>query len=50
MGGASCRGNVMPKILRARPPCDDGEEQKIRKLAGSAMPRRTGASGPGSSR
>jgi transposase len=25
----------MPKILRARPPCDDGEERKIRKLAGA---------------
>jgi transposase len=25
----------MPKILRARPPHDDGEDQKIRKLAGA---------------
>jgi transposase len=25
----------MPKILRARPPCDDGEERKVRKLAGA---------------
>ncbi len=25
----------MPKILRARPPRDDGEERKIRKLAGA---------------
>jgi transposase len=25
----------MPKILKARPPHDDGEEQKIRKLAGA---------------
>jgi transposase len=25
----------MPKILRARPPHDDGEERKIRKLAGA---------------
>jgi hypothetical protein len=28
-------GNVMPKILKARPPHDDGEERKIRKLAGA---------------
>jgi transposase len=26
---------TLPKILRARPPRDDGEEQKIRKLAGA---------------
>jgi transposase len=25
----------VPKILRARPPCDDGEERKVRKLAGA---------------
>jgi transposase len=25
----------VPKILRARPPCDDGEERKIRRLAGA---------------
>jgi hypothetical protein len=25
----------MPKIVRARPPHDDGEERKIRKLAGA---------------
>src|SRR6201986_2722769 len=25
----------MPKILRAHPPCDDGEERKIRRLAGA---------------
>jgi len=25
----------VPKILIARPPCDDGEERKIRKLAGA---------------
>ncbi len=25
----------MPKILKARPPCDDGEERKVRKLAGA---------------
>jgi transposase len=25
----------VPKILRARPPCDDGEERKVRRLAGA---------------
>ena len=25
----------MPKILRARPPHDDGEDRKVRKLAGA---------------
>jgi transposase len=28
-------GNAVPKIVRARPPHDDGEERKIRKLAGA---------------
>src|ERR1700761_3812325 len=33
---ASCAGrSAMPKILKARLPCDDGEERKIRKLAGA---------------
>ena len=35
-GGVSCLGvRAVPKILRARPPRDDGEERKIRKLAGA---------------
>jgi transposase len=34
--GASCPGgNAVPKVLKARPPHDDGEERKIRKLAGA---------------
>ena len=28
-------GSTMPKILKARPPQDDGEERKIRRLAGA---------------
>ena len=28
-------GSAVPKILKARPPHDDGEERKIRKLAGA---------------
>src|SRR6266704_6521836 len=40
MGGveasASCLGvRVVPKILRARPPRGEGEERKVRKLAGA---------------
>ena len=35
-GVVSCLGgSAMPKILRARPPRDDGEDRNIRKLAGA---------------
>ena len=35
-GAVSCLGvRAVPKILRARPPRDDGEERKIRRLAGA---------------
>src|ERR1700751_6422320 len=28
-------GSTMPKLLKARPPHDDGEERKVRRLAGA---------------
>ena len=35
-GGVGCLGvRAVPKILRARPPRDDGEERKVRRLAGA---------------
>jgi len=33
--GLAAWGNAVPKILKARPPCDDGEERKIRRPAGA---------------
>src|SRR5689334_3186329 len=33
--GLAAGGNAVPKILKARPPHDDGEERKIRRLAGA---------------
>ncbi len=33
--GLTAWGNAVPKILKARPPHDDGEERKVRKLAGA---------------
>src|SRR6201987_872830 len=33
--GLAAWGNAVPKILTARPPRDDGEERKIRKLPGA---------------
>src|SRR5258705_6838713 len=34
-GWAGCLEGTVPKILKARPPRDDGEERKIRRLAGA---------------
>jgi hypothetical protein len=34
--------STVPKLLEARLPHDDGENRKIRRLAGLAMPRRPG--------